>query len=158
METKMMFRQLDSLQYYLWKRYQIYPFYPSEHQYRLSISRFAVPQTYNPLKIVIFIPTEPFRKKEIRDPITVLCTVGLCEITNKNFKLPFFVKYVFCFQKSNFSSTFVLGGPTKGARFLKKKYENHVLESFTIRFCKVSSFHLNFCISSLYFFFDEKVV
>lgn len=63
-ETKMMFRQLDSLQYYLWKRYQIYPFYPSEHQYRLSISRFAL-QTYNPLKNCNIHSNGTIQRKEI---------------------------------------------------------------------------------------------
>lgn len=41
--------ELDSLQFYLWKCYKVNPFYPTELEYRFSISRFAK-QVYDPSK------------------------------------------------------------------------------------------------------------
>lgn len=48
-QKTLLFCQLDSLQFYLWKRYKVDPFYPTELHYRFSISRFAK-QVYNPSK------------------------------------------------------------------------------------------------------------
>lgn len=48
-QQKFLFRQLDSLQYHLWRTHKVYPFYPTELHYRFSISRFAK-QVYDPSK------------------------------------------------------------------------------------------------------------